>query len=114
MATNNFTFGAFALTNNTRQTVYTCPSGTGDTAVIHSCTVANTHATDTANITLEVYDNTATTYFDIAKIVPVPAGSTLVLDGVKLNLLEDDRLHATSSDAAGKLTVFASVLEIIA
>tara|TARA_B000000460_G_scaffold247934_1_gene224173 strand:+ start:770 stop:1114 length:345 start_codon:yes stop_codon:yes gene_type:complete len=114
MATNKFTFGGFALANNVRQLVYTCPSGTGDTAIIHSCTVANTHATDTANITLEVYDNTAAVYFDVAKNVPVPAGSTLVLDGVKVNLLEDDRFHATSSDAAGKLTVLASVLEIIA
>ena len=114
MATNKFTFGAYALDNTTRRLVYTCPSGTGDTAIIHSCTVANTHATDTANITLEVYDNTAAVYFDVAKNVPVPAGSTLVLDGVKVNLLEDDRFHATSSDAAGKLTVFASVLEIIA
>ena len=114
MATNKFTFGAKALTNNVRQLVYTCPSATGDTAVIHSCTVANTHASDAANITLEVYDDTAAVYFDIAKNVSVPAGSTLVLDGVKLNLLEDDRLHATSSDLAGKLTVFASVLEIIA
>ena len=112
MATNNFTFGAFALVNNVRQLVYTCPSGTGDTAVIHSCTVANTHGSDPVNVTIEVYDTSTTTYYPVVSTAPVPADSTLVLDGVKVNMEAQDKLYATSDKAGGHLTVFASILRI--
>ena len=113
---NHFTFGAANLSNNTRTDVYTVPhtggSSASTTAVVHSCTVANTHATDTVNVTLEVYDNSTTTYFPVASTVPIPADSALVLDGVKVNLEAQDKLTATSSNASGNLTVFASVLRI--
>lgn len=110
---NDFTFGAVNLTNTVRTLVYSVPtSPVGQTAVIHSCTVANTDGTDSINVTLEVYDNSATTYFPVSSTVPVPADSVLVLDGIKLNLESDDKLYATSSDASGNLTIFASVLKI--
>ena len=110
---NDFTFGAVNLANNTRTLVYSVPtSPSGQTAVIHSCTVANTHGTDSVDVTLEVYDTSGTIYYPVSSTVPVPADSVLVLDGIKLNLEEDDKLYATSSHASGHLTVFASVLKI--
>jgi hypothetical protein len=50
------------------------------------------------------------TYVAIAKTVPIPADSTLILDK-PLNLEAGDKLKVTSS-AAGDLSAFASILEI--
>ena len=70
---NDFTFGAVNLANNTRTLVYSVPtSPSGQTAVIHSCTVANTHGTDSVDVTLEVYDTSGTTYYPVSSTVPVP------------------------------------------
>ena len=50
--------------------------------------------------------------FYIAKVAPVPEGSSLVFADIKLNLESGDILKAKSSHASGHLDVFASVLEI--
>ncbi len=113
---NTFTYGAANLSNTNRTLLYTvphtAPSSTDTTAIVHSCTVANTHGTDSVNVTIEVYDTSATTYYPVVSTVPVPADSTLVLDGVKVNMEAQDTLHATSDNASGNLTVFASILRI--
>tara|TARA_R110002020_G_scaffold160008_1_gene344307 strand:- start:535 stop:870 length:336 start_codon:yes stop_codon:yes gene_type:complete len=108
---NDFINAGANLTNNTRTDVYQI-TGSGNTAVVHSVTVANTHGTSSVDVTLEVYDNSTTTYFPVTSTVPVPADSTLVLENVKLNLEQDDKICATSSNGSGNLTVFASILKI--
>ena len=61
---NTFTYGAANLSNAVRTLLYTvphtAPSSTDTTAIVHSCTVANTHGTDSVNVTIEVYDTSAT------------------------------------------------------
>ena len=113
---NTFTYGAANLSGTGRTTLYTvphtAPSSTDTTAIVHSCTVANTHATDSVSVTIEVYDTSETTYYPVVSTVPVPADSTLVLDGVKVNMEAQDFLCTNSDTAGGHLTVFASILRI--
>ena len=56
------------------------PVSASTQAIIHSCIVSNIHATDSANVDIKVTTDGGSTYFYVAKNVPVPAGSTLVLD----------------------------------
>ena len=113
---NTFTYGAKNLSGTTREELYlvphTAPSSADTTAIVHSCTVANTHGSDSVNVTIEVYDTSTTTYYPVVSTVPVPADSTLVLDSVKVNMEAQDKLYATSDKAGGHLTVFASILRI--
>ena len=77
MANNFINEGKLLTTSDA--TVYG-PVGSGDQAIVHSCTVANIHATDSPIVDIKVTTDGGSTYFYVAKNVPVPAGSTLVLD----------------------------------
>ena len=91
-----------------RTDVYTCPASTE--AVIHAVYLSIVDGTSSVDATIEVYDNSVTTYYHVGKTIPVPADSTLVLDK-PINLQESDKLTVTAS-AASDLECFISVLEI--
>ena len=91
-----------------RTTLYTCPALTQ--SVIHAMYISNVDGTNDADVTLEVTTDGGTTYFHVAKLVPVPAGSTLILDK-PINLEAGDIIGLTAS-VAGDLEVFASILDI--
>jgi len=99
---------AAAAVGTSRTDVYTCPSATA--AVIHSVYLSNIDGTNSVDATVEVYDNSGTTYYHVGKTLPVPADSTLVLDK-PINLEAADKLTVTAS-AASDLECFISVLEI--
>lgn len=105
---STFKNAAVNLTSTSRTDLYTTPSAT--TAVVHNLTIANVDGTNSANITIEFYDSSATTYFKLAQDVPVPAGSTLIFDK-PINLETGDKISLTAS-AANDLTGFASVMQI--
>jgi hypothetical protein len=91
-----------------RTTVYTCPSATA--AVVNAVYMANVDGTSSVDASLECTVDGGTTYFYIAKTVPVPADSTLVVDKA-VNLEAGDILAATAS-ATGDLQCVIGVLEI--
>ena len=70
--------------------------------------IANKHATSNVQITLKVYDNSATSDNIVLSKVPIPPNTTLSLDK-PINLEADDALKvaATHTDCE----IFASVLE---
>ena len=105
---SSFKNAAVDLTSTSRTDLYTSPSST--TAVIHNLTIANTDGTNSADITIEFYDSSATTYFYLAKTVPVPAGSTLIFDK-PINLETGDKVSLTAS-ASNDLSAYASIMEI--
>lgn len=91
-----------------RTTLYTAPAGTQ--AVIHAIYISNVDGESTADVSIEITTDGGTTYFHVAKTVPVPADATLILDK-PMNLEAGDILALTAS-VAGDLEVFASILEI--
>ena len=93
---------------NTRTTIYTCQAATA--AVVNAVYLANIDGTNSVDATLECTTDGGSTYFHIAKTVPVPADSTLVVDKA-VNLEAGDILAATAS-AAGDLQCVIGVLEI--
>tara|TARA_Y100001973_G_C5202814_1_gene339127 strand:- start:2464 stop:3063 length:600 start_codon:yes stop_codon:yes gene_type:complete len=85
------------ITNNSR-TELTVPRGK-----IKNCMIANVDGTDAVACTLELYEGTV--YTKLLDQLSIPAKSTLVLEPNEISF--DDTtytLHATSGDAAGKLT----------
>tara|TARA_Y100000310_G_scaffold77141_2_gene73685 strand:+ start:1365 stop:1688 length:324 start_codon:yes stop_codon:yes gene_type:complete len=88
--------------------IYTAPGSTE--SVIHAIYVSNVDGTSSADVNIKVTTDGGTTYYHIAKTVPVPADSTLVLDK-PVNLEATDKIHMTAS-ANSDLEVFMSVLEI--
>ena len=104
---NNFRNAGVAI-GTSRTTLYTAPAATQ--SVIHALYISNIDGVNDADVTVEVTVDGGTTYFHIAKTVPVPADATLLLDK-PINLEAGDILALTAS-VAGDLEVFASVLEI--
>ena len=88
--------------------IYTC--GAGKQCLVHALYLSNIDGTNSVNATVEVTFDGGTTYVPIAKTVPVPADSTLILDK-PLNLEAGDKVKVTAS-VAGDLSAFASILEI--
>ena len=88
--------------------VYTCAASTE--CLIHALYLSNIDGTNSVDATVEVTFDGGTTYVPIAKTVPVPADSTLILDK-PLNLEAGDKIKITAS-TAGDLSAFASILEI--
>jgi hypothetical protein len=93
---------------NTRTTVYTCPAATQ--AVVNAVYLSNIDGTNSVDATLECTTDGGSTYYHVAKTVPVPADSTLVIDKA-INLEANDILAATAS-ATGDLQCVIGVLEI--
>jgi hypothetical protein len=88
--------------------LYTCPANTA--AVIHTLNIANVNGTSSASITIEVYDTSATAYYKIGYLIPVPGGSSYFYDK-PINLEAGDKVSLTAS-TANYLEAFASILEI--
>ena len=62
---------AGAAIGTSRTDVYTCPASTE--AVIHAVYLSNIDGTSSVDATIEVYDNSVTTYYHVGKTIPVPA-----------------------------------------
>lgn len=103
-----FKNSAVVLSNTSRTDLYTTPAST--TSVVHNLTIANIDGTNSANITIEFYDSSVTTYFKLAHLVPVPAGATLIFDK-PINLETGDKISLTAS-VGGDLSGFASIMQI--
>ena len=85
-------------------------AGAGVSAVIHSIYIANIDGTNDATVDVKVTTDGGSTYFHVAKTIPVPADSSLVLDK-PINLEPTDKIHATAS-ANGDLEIYMAILEI--
>ena len=109
---NNFK-NAFATAVSTNSasptTVYTANNGSAVNSILIELDVANT-GTSAVQISVVVYDNSATTEYHIVKNAPVPSGGALkVVSGQKIVLNGDDqvRVYATAST----VDVVCSILE---
>lgn len=105
---SSFKNAAVELAGTSRTDLYTTPAAT--TAVMHNLTITNIDGVNSADITIEFYDSSATTYFKLAYLVPVPAGSTLIFDK-PINLETGDKVSLTAS-AGGDLSGYASIMQI--
>ena len=93
--------------------VYTCPdtgSAGTDEAIIHSMIVSNIDGTSSANVDIKARATSSDTYYYVAKEVPVPAGSSLVIPK-PVNLEATVDVHMTAS-ANGDLETVLGILEI--
>ena len=88
--------------------VYTAPGAT--TAIIHSCYVSNIDGTSSVDIDIKARATSGDTYYYVAKAIPVPAGSTLVLDK-PIDLEATGDVHMTASANSDAETVLG-ILEI--
>ena len=112
---NSFKNTGAALTTGGAD-IYTYPGSTE--AVIHAIYISNLDGATrahvdgaaSADVTIKATTDGGTTYYHVAKTVPVPADSTLVLDK-PVNLEAADKIHITAS-ANSDLECFLSVLEI--
>ena len=85
-------------------------SASGKQSIVHSCVVSNIHASDTANVDIQATTDGGTTYYHVAKNVPVPSGSSLVLDKpVDLESLDKINLKASANST---LECVLGILEI--
>ena len=88
--------------------VYTAPAATQ--SIIHSMYVSNIDGSASANVDIKARATSGDTYYHVAKTVPVPADSTLVLDK-PIDLEATGDVHMTAS-ANGDLEVVMGILEI--
>lgn len=104
------TMGA-ALGTNTDATILTC--ATNKVLKINSIIVANVDGTNSADVTIKVYDSSATTSYRLAFTVAVPADSTLVVLGKDspIYLEESDEIRGGAS-ASGDLEIVISYEEL--
>ena len=109
MATNVFLSVGAQVAASGGADVYSGPGGSKQ-AIIHSIYVSNIHATDTANVDIKAKNLTGDTYRYVAKNVPVPAGSSLVLDK-PIDMSSTGKLHMEAS-AASVLEAYLGILEI--
>ena len=86
------------------------PVSASTQAIIHSCIISNVHATDSANVDIKATVQNGATYYHIAKNVPIPAGSSLVIDK-PIDLMTGDELSMKSS-AVSTLETVLGILEI--
>jgi hypothetical protein len=98
---------ASAAITTSRTDVFTCST---TAAVVHALFLSNIDGTNNVNATVELYDSSATTYYKVSYLVPVPAGSTLILDK-PINLESGDKLTVTA-DANSRLTAVTSLMII--
>ena len=108
MATNVFK-SVLGQVPSTGADIYSGPGGSKQ-AIVHSVYVSNIHATDTANVTIKAKNVTGDTYRHVAANVPVPAGSSLVLDK-PIDMSATGKIWMEAS-AALKLETVLGILEI--
>ena len=87
--------------------IYSAPAG--KQCIVHSCIISNVHASDSANVDIKVQTD-GSNYYHVAKNVPVPAGSSLVIDK-PIDMEGGDDLGIISS-AVNTLEAALGILEI--
>tara|TARA_B100001245_G_scaffold227318_1_gene203584 strand:- start:51 stop:377 length:327 start_codon:yes stop_codon:yes gene_type:complete len=87
--------------------IYSAPAATQ--SIVHSCIISNVHATDSADVDIKVQTD-GSNYYHIAKNVPVPAGSSLVIDK-PIDMEASDDL-AIKASAVSTLEAVLGILEI--
>jgi len=104
------TMGA-ALGTNTDATILTCAAN--KVLKINSIIVANVDGTNSADVTIKVYDSSATISYRLAFTVTVPADSTLIVLGKDspIYLEESDEIRGGAS-ASGDLEIVISYEEL--
>lgn len=104
------TMGA-ALGTTVTTDILTCPAN--KVLKINSIIVANVDGSNSADATIYFYDNSATTRYQLANTIAVPADSTLVVLGkdAPIYLEESDQIEGGAS-ASGDLTIIISYEEI--
>ena len=88
--------------------VYEAPAAT--TSIIHSCYVSNIDGSNSVDVDIKARATSSDTYYHVAKGVPVPAGSTLVLDK-PVDLEATGDIHMTASANSDSEAVLG-ILEI--
>ncbi len=104
---NTFRNASLAVTTSS-VAMYTTPAST--TSVVHALYLSNIDGLSGRTVDIQVYDSSVSTAFFVVKAVPVPAGSSLVLDK-PINLEAADELRITASDNSA-IIAHAAVLEI--
>jgi len=112
---NNFK-NAFATSVSTSSgsptTVYTANNGTAVNSILIELDVANT-GSSAVQITVQIYDSSASTSYHIVKNAPIPSGGALkVVSGQKVVLNGDDQVRVYAS--ASSVDVVCSILEDVA
>ena len=100
---NNFSDAQTSLTNATLTDVFTASTK----SLMIAGTIANT-TTTSMNVSVKKYDNSATAGKFIFKNVPLPAGSSLELPKVVLQI--SDKIQAQTDDASGNCDVHLQLL----
>ena len=100
---NNFSDAQTSLTNATLTDVFTATTK----SLMLAGTIANT-TTTSMNVSVKKYDNSATAGKFIFKNVPLPAGSSLELPKVVLQI--SDKIQAQTDDASGNCDVHLQLL----
>jgi hypothetical protein len=109
MPTNNFKSVGSAIVDSGGGIVYG-PVGSGKEAVVHSIYVSNIDGANSANVDIKVRNTSGDAYRHVAKGVPVPAGSSLVLDK-PIDLAATGDIHMEAS-VSGDLETNLGILEI--
>jgi hypothetical protein len=109
---NNFK-NAFATSISTSSgsptDVYTANNGLAVNSICVELDCCNTGASS-VDVSVKIYDSSATTGYFLTKETPVPAGGTLkVVSGQKIVLNGDDKIQVYAS--AATVDVVASILE---
>jgi hypothetical protein len=104
-----FRNAALASVGTSLTTLYTCPASTE--AVVHALYIANTHATDTVTVTVQLVLNGATTV-DLIAGGAILAGQTMIFDKpINLRVATTADVIKISASTAGVVDVFASILQ---
>ena len=109
---NNFK-NSFATSVSTSSgsptTVYTANNGSAVNSILIELDVANTGSSG-VQVTVMIYDSSATTEYHIVKNAPIPSGGALkVVSGQKVVLNGDDEVRVYAS--AATVDVISSILE---
>lgn len=104
------TMGA-ALGTTVTTDILTCPAD--KVLKINSIIVANVDGSNAADVTVYFYDSSATTRYQLANTITVPADATLVVVGKDspIYLEESDQIEGGAS-ASGDLTMIVSYEEL--
>lgn len=107
-----FTNASLKLSTTSATDLYQAPTGNAaDRSIVLSCLVANVDGTNNATITLELTDGSNVVQSTLAKVIVVPAGSSLEVVSNKVILTQSQKIRATAS-AANDLEITLSALEI--
>ena len=93
------TMGA-ALGTSANTDILTCPSD--KVLKVNSIIVANVDGTNSSDVTVSFYDNSASARYKLASTITVPADATMVVIGKDspIYLEESDQIEASASSAS--------------